>query len=618
MKKAIFIPLFVCLINSGLFGQKAPIKFGEISLEDLQMVRYPADTSASAAILCDYGFFNSKTFQFIRIRRIKILKEDGYNWANSEYPCTSDTQITGITANLVDGKIIKEKLKNESIYADKITGQYYVKRIAMPNVKVGSVIDLKFTFIGYMPVWKFQDLIPVQYSELIMEDAVQFGFRYNFFGYEPLFLATPNRWIAKNMPSFKEEPFMSSKENYLTKLEFDISNVGIRLISLTWESISEILKNDQNFGFPISRPAYLNDLTKKIKATNGTREKILKMAYDSIKANVKWNEKESVSTSALALNFPYKMKIGNSADINLILLQLLRKLDFDAVPVVLSTRQNGFLSSFSPSIQKLNYVIVLVRIGDNSILLDACDPMLPYTLIPFRCLNGPGRTVDQVKSDEVVISTSGKDADFTTYRLKVNENQSLEGSLISKRIDYSAYDFRNKYHKFNSIDEYLEDFKKDKTGLQITDFKFNNVDSIYLPVREDYNIVITNQSNLASDELYIYPMFYHQIKENPFKTDARQYPVDFGYNIEKVITTILEIPADYTVTELPASISIKLPDNAASLTYAVAQSENTISVRSVFSINKKVFLPGEEYKNLREFYNKVMKKQSEPIVLKKK
>ena len=69
--------LYVLLLNLILFNvnaQKAPIKFGSVTLADLQMSRYDKDTSAAAVILCDYGFYNSGNYEFTRTLRIKILK----------------------------------------------------------------------------------------------------------------------------------------------------------------------------------------------------------------------------------------------------------------------------------------------------------------------------------------------------------------------------------------------------------------------------------------------------------------------------------------------------------------------------------------------------------------
>jgi hypothetical protein len=285
--------------------------------------------------------------------------------------------------------------------------------------------------------------------------------------------------------------------------------------------------------------------------------------------------------------------------------------------VAMSTRDNGILSLYSPSLEKLNYVIVQAKLGDKTILLDATDSQMPYYLIPFRCLNGTARIVDEINSSSVNLETAFTQKDITNYNLKLNEDESLEGNLIIRRLDYSAFDFRKKYHEFNSTDEFLEDYKKDKIGLQINDSKIDNIDSIYLPVLENYSVRIANQVSAIGNEVYINPLFYSQLKENPFRMDKRNYPVDYGYKIEKSITTILEIPSNFEISELPAPVTVKLPDNAGSLTYLSVKTGNTISIKSTFLINKSLFLP-TEYKYLKEFYNQVVKKHSEPIILKRK
>ena len=620
--KKVFLTLFAFLsLISGLSGQKAPIKFGDVSLEDLQMVSYPGDTSAPAVILCDYGYLNTGSLQFIRTLRIKILKKEGYGWANSSYPSNSQSVIRGITSNLVNGKIVQEKLKNESIFSDRVTGNSYITRVAMPNVKVGSVIDIQASFTGIPPEWKFQEVIPVRYSELILGDTPNIRFKFNFFGYERLAFASPTRWVAKNMPSFKIEPFMTSKENYLTKLEFDILDLSIgsyyKEVATSWESIITLLDENSSFGKAITGSAYLNSLAKSIEESKLSGKEKLKMAYEAVKSIVKWDEKVSLLASSSSLGYIYRMKIGNSADINLMLFQLLKKLEFNVNLVIISTRENGILSPISPSMRKLNYVIVLAEIGDESFLLDATEPFMPYYLLPMRCLNYRGILINDTRGEPIDLITTRKDIEYATYFLKMQDDNSIKGTMSITKIDYAALDFRKRYHKFNSLDEYLEDYKKDKQGLIINESKIDNIDSVYLPVTEEYNVTINNQLNVIGNEIYFLPMLYDRLKENPFKMDVRKYPVDYGYNIAKSITLSFEIPENYQVTASPASVNLKLPDNGASFVYEVKQLGNTIKVSSMFSISKTMFLPAE-YNNLKEFYNQVIKKQSEPIILKKK
>jgi hypothetical protein len=77
------------------------------------------------------------------------------------------------------------------------------------------------------------------------------------------------------------------------------------------------------------------------------------------------------------------------------------------------------------------------------------------------------------------------------------------------------------------------------------------------------------------------------------------------------------IPEGYVIDELPPSKVMVLPGNAGKYTYSMVQSGNTIMLTSILNINQAIF-PQNEYTGLREFYNQVVAKQAEQIVLKKK
>jgi hypothetical protein len=79
----------------------------------------------------------------------------------------------------------------------------------------------------------------------------------------------------------------------------------------------------------------------------------------------------------------------------------------------------------------------------------------------------------------------------------------------------------------------------------------------------------------------------------------------------------ITIPDGYAVDELPASKILALPNNAGRYTYSITQNGKILNVTSNFSINKTLFLQNE-YPALKEFYNQVVAKQNEQIVIKKK
>jgi hypothetical protein len=79
-----------------------------------------------------------------------------------------------------------------------------------------------------------------------------------------------------------------------------------------------------------------------------------------------------------------------------------------------------------------------------------------------------------------------------------------------------------------------------------------------------------------------------------------------------------EIPKGYVVDEMPAPITVKLNEKGDGIfQYLVQNSGVYISLRTTL-ILKRTFFTADEYDMLREFFNLVVKKQNENIVLKKK
>jgi len=615
--------LLTLVLLMGFFGitcaEKAPVKFGEISKADLLNNVYAPDTSAPAVVLCDYGFFNDARFHTVRTLRIKILKKEGYDWANQTFRTDSKTDIKGITYNLENNEIVETKLKRESIFSTRITDDLYEMRVAMPNVKVGSIIDIQFMFDGIPYEWDFQQEIPVVRSELEIEPSSYVTYSKNFFGYIPLKASSDNRWVSENVPAFKPEPYMTSSKNYRSRLEFDISNISYpgyyKSIASSWDAIRDLLYDNTYFGTVLKADGYLKSAANDIKARCKSQDEMIKMAYDYIK-QIKWDKTDRLLTDKTSLNSAFKEGKGNSAEVNLALVQLLQRLNLNAGPVVMSTRSNGRLSALYPSINKLNYVIAAVFTDKDTLLLDATETNCPSYLLPMRALNGQGKYMTKDITTWLSLDADRKDKQMMIYTLSIGDDMSVKGKLACSMGDYAALNFRNDYEDFNSDDEYLTDFKEGKKGLKIISHTIANLDSLYKPVNEEFEIAINNGVSDIDGELYITPLLYEQIKENPFKVSKREYPIDYGYARDHTIIVNYTFPQGYTVVNLPAGINLKIPGDAASFSCKSTVTEGKISILYKLNINKSLILQ-TEYADLREFYNQVVAKEAEPIVLKK-
>lgn len=96
----------------------------------------------------------------------------------------------------------------------------------MPNVNVGSIIDIEYSYSGMPTEFYFQADIPVKYAELNLEKSQYISFKKRSIGYEHIELLSDGRFAASNMKAFKHEPFMDSDENYINKMEIDIMSIN--------------------------------------------------------------------------------------------------------------------------------------------------------------------------------------------------------------------------------------------------------------------------------------------------------------------------------------------------------------------------------------------------------
>ncbi len=596
MKSKLISSLLVILSFSVTvaFAQKAPMKFGKVNIEDLKMTEYAPDPSAPAVVLCSYGYYDDMNYQFVHMMRVKIFKKEGYDFATRKFPAAEKSSVRGKTYNLVDGEIVTDKLSNKSVFKEKIMDNYYLISVAMPNVKEGSIIDLEIKYTGFPTSWYFQEEIPVEWSELRIDPIDYVSYRKNYFGFVPLKINAGNRWVAENVPAFKTEPFMDSKENYISKFEFDITEIAIpgyyyKDFAKTWNGLSEILLEDPHFGETLSSGFFLNKVAKQIKAEHHTDMEKLQAAVDFVKT-IDFNGEDRCFAKINNLGNIYADKIGNSADLNLMLTRLLQKLDFSAGPIVLSTKDNGRLSYTFPSVRRLNYVLALVNLNGKYILVDATDKLLPYNLIPEKCLNGKGRLVDANNSQWIELKPEGKFKELVYYDLQLDKDLSLNGSLSHRRTDYAAYNFRKKMEQFAGEDEYSESLTEKYPGLEIQDMEIKDLDNIGLPVSDKYQVKITDRVYEMDSTLYLQLTLFEKMDENPFKAKVRNYPVDFAVPVENSGIVKITIPEEYKIVELPKIVKFALPNKAASFVYNVIQMCNTVTLQYTLLVNKTMIL----------------------------
>jgi hypothetical protein len=651
-------------------AQKPPIKFGDVPIEQLQMKVYDKDSSAAAVVLADYGEStidygnNAFLIRFVRIRRVKIFNKDGYEWGNMTIPLYRDrgvdedlSSVKAVTYNLEGNKIVETKMKNDAIFKDVADQNLILAKLALPNVREGSVVEITYTinspYIFNFQDWDFQTTIPTIWSEYRTRIPEYFTYKKFVQGYLPVsvneskteykafnintrvqtgitgakttavqdridYAENFNRLVIKDAPAFKSEPYMTTYRNYISRINFELSIVKIpgqeiQTYNDSWEDLNKDFLKTDNFGGVVRGSGFLKDEVEQLVAGKTDPREKIGAIYSWVKNNVEWDgqyRKFSDGNLRQVLN----NKKGSSAEINLMLVSMLQKAGFAASPVLISTRDHGFVRKETPVSSQFNYVIALVTVEDKSVLLDATDRSLAMNILPLRCINGDGFIISPEKPGWIGINSS-KARTTATSEFTLSPEGKLSGKVTFSHDSYFAQNTRKKY-----FSEGKEEYQKEVASTyqwEITSGEFENLEKLSESVKENYQVQLNEHIQHTGDKMYINPILVYRIDKNPFQSESRQYPVDYGSPEDRLFMTKIAIPEGWMVEELPQAKALVLPANSGRYVYSITQTGNVISVTSQLVINKALF-SHEEYVPLRDFYSQVVAKQAEQVVLKKK
>jgi hypothetical protein len=615
------------------FSQKSPVKFGDIPMEDMKMTVYEQDSSAAAVVLLDYGEADFKEYH--RHVRIKILKKNAFKWADVRVNLHSSQRLTKLKAstyNLEGGKIVTSEMADEGIFQNNVTDGLKLQTFTLPNVKEGSIIEYSFTLASTgisPPDWEFQKVIPVRWSEYWAIIPDFFVYRRYIQGYVQnityemqlknmtSYEANAHHWIAKDVPAFRVEPFISCSDNYISKVNFALASVKNTKdhfnnidVMTSWEKLGQA---GDEFKHLIS----VVDLRQEVaKVTLGVTDSLqmINLCHAYIRDNMNWNNRSAPISKAPNLKKAWETKTGSSADINILLASILQEGGFKVKVILYSTRDHGIIRKEYPMAKQFNDVALCVQVNGKRMFLDATEKYLPYNMLPQRCLNGEGmlitRPIEWVDLDSKIKAKTTANAE-----LSLNEKGELTGKISLIYSGYAAGKMRDHYFT-KGEEKYKPDWLTTK-DWKVDKIEFQNVKETTLPVSESVTVDGAEYGSQASGILYINPFVVSQHTDHTFKAETREYPVDYGNAIENLYVCKITLPPGYDIDELPPNAIFGLPGNAARYVYSITRIGDALSITRSVQINKTIFFQ-DEYPNLREFYNKVVAKEAEQIVLKKK
>lgn len=631
MSKATSFTMLALVASLFAYSQTS-YDFGKVSMNELSMTSYPQDTSARAVIIFNNGDvvldteLNASMKRHVRIKFFDQSQVD--DWANMTVRLSrggsSIAKVRASSFNLENGKMVESKMAEDAIFKTKLNRYYEEVKFAVPNVKAGTVIDISYTIrasASAMPSWQFQFTIPVMETRYEASIPGYYVFRQDVIGYlQPSRTKekTSDVWTMKDVPAFKKEPYMTTTDDFISRIDFHLSEVQVPgrqtiYVLKDWGNVVSGLLEESDFGGQMRGSNYLNKIVEAEVGAETDPDKIVEKLFNYVKANVEWNEYTDVIPDHLFKKV-LEDKKGSSSEINLLLITLLQKAGLKAEPIALSTRDYGAVRAFVPKLSQFNDLICSVIVKEKRQLLDATDRFLPMKSLPQRCLTDVGLVINEKNPEWITIQSSRSRMAVTTF-VKINEAGELAGEIKIDRTGLAASNSRSSYRS-KGEEDYVKALFAGKSW-QVDKSTFENKIEGEKAFTESHQISIADHIQDAGDRIYLNPLVYGMQEENPFKSEKREYPIDFGTTFEDIIMSKVEIPADYEIEEMPQPKAFALPAGAGRFTYSSNLSGKVLTITCQLVISKNKFTP-EEYGILREFYTQVVAKEAEQVVLKKK
>ncbi len=658
MKKILSILLLLC--PAVICAQSYSMEYGKVTVGELKETEYLLDSEAEAAVIYETGDYRFRQYETAHYRpyelqmtvttKIKIYNEAGLDYANVEIPyyTSGDPEtiiIEGCTYNLDEGQITSTKLSSTNIYTEKLGSDRSIEKIAFPDVRAGSVIELKYTITTRhyfnMRTWRFQKKIPVYHSRLTYIALPFYDYAFIVSGLKKFDEQSSrvrsvqpqlgsgayrdNSYQEKEyvfgmnrLPAFRDEEFLLDTDDYMSNIHFELasyysytSGLMIDLIT-TWPKLSDELLKDADFG------KYIDDSEKAAKTILpeiGLEGKNDLEKFEAICEYVKYKYTWNGGVSKYAekkLSAFLKDKTGSSGNINLFMAGLMKAAGLDVYPVAVSTQKNGKIYKDYPFLTSLNDVVVMANINGESYFADASAALTRYDELPARNTNVEGLMIKKKEPAWVMTGQNEVSADSREVSMKILPAEGkIKAEMKQTLRGNAAYVQRSTY---NGDIEKLKDEYKGNEGMSIAEIGTENFNETGKPfvINMKYDLS-TGPAGEQPDKIFVNPLLYLAPADTPFKQARRTHPVNLIFSSVDNFLVEIEIPEGYGVEYLPPEYIRS--NNIMQISYKPLIEGDTIKLTAGFAM--KDFYDTKDYAGLKTMYEGMVRAFSEVIILKK-
>ncbi len=671
MKNFILLLVLLTIAINQSIAQKS--KFGKVTKEELMAKSHSLEEDAKAAILYQEGNhymeYNKSKKQFMLItevyKKIKIYDATDDSYANvnvSLYTPSKDEEnvssIKAVTYNLEADKVKESKLDKKNIFKEKVSKNRSKTKFALPNVKDGSIIEYKYKvtspYVFQVDRWYFQHGIPCNETFFRFEHPEYYTYRANSTGALPLDVqesqksrfvtfsytrdVSNNPNIVKNKffnekvdyqgmitiitqfntPSIQAEKYVTNLNSFRSGISFELESTSwpgqtYQLYTQTWDQIAKLLHDDNDFGKQLKHKH--KDLGVIIDQSKSKEPaEALVDVYQHIQSNYSYNGQIGLGLDK-GIKSLIKTGEGTASEINLLLINTLRKAGVEVYPIVTKTRDSGVLNTTYPILSDLNYVYAAAIVDEKTIFLDATDKNILPGQLPLRAINLEGILLNAEKGITINITNPNQASISKIVDATIDQNLNLVCNTQQKFGGVSANYYRSNFTKAGTVDEWMDELETSNENLAYESIEVKDGKAGSIATTESYTMEGCSES--IGEKIYIDAILGNGISENPFTAERREYPIFYPNKSTENIIVVVHIPEGYEVESVPEKAIVSLPEKMGLFSFTPTALEGKIQIHYSFKINQPTISP-TYYEAVKKFYDMAVEKSKEKIVFVKK
>ena len=340
-------------------------------------------------------------------------------------------------------------------------------------------------------------------------------------------------------------------------------------------------------------------------------EKKICAIFQLLKSKVNWNEKYDLF--GREMDVVLKEGMGSNADINYILISMLKDADIPAIPVVMGLRDQSSISILHPSSDYFSSFVVGV-VKDST--LSYIDGSLHYgylDVLPPVLMSNRARVLMEGESFWVNLQKVGNNSVRNTLQATLSPEGKVEGTRTVGYYGQFASELKKKFHESKDSLSFIQGLES-QNEVKFHSFIAKGLKEFSSKVTETSSF--SKEAKVSADSICLNPLLFMHVDKPLFTQSERKFPIEFDYPYNYYIRVNLTIPEGYSVVKIPKSVSLVTKDKEMALLYQVVQRGQQIGIKYELNL-KELYYTADKYRDVKQFWEKVAEINQSMLVLSK-